>query len=196
MASESISITIVVYRALFEVENKKILYRMEIVLDENGNDITQDLRLIWMMETVEIEGTGGVKKFFVRKKQYRYVSIVYSTIKDVCVPCDGSSMAKHYRVQDENGIYYDIPEIYCVEDDKPRKIWEQGFQNHLEHISDQPKDVIKEYEDLTGIDLSDQNMPVTDGGDELWQEHLRNRSEQQGKSYGQVEVRVEFPTSE
>lgn len=172
---------------------QKISDSMEVVLDENGNNITDDLRLIWMMDTLKVVGTGGVVKYFVRRKQYRYSSIVYHDLKDTCDECYNSNMKKHYRVEDENGLNFDINEDYCIEDDKPRKIWEQGFTEYMEHIADQPKDVIQEYLDLTGIDLSDQNMPVTDGGDELWQEHLKARSEQQGKSYGKVELRQEFP---
>lgn len=167
---------------------------MEKIVDEHGVDITNDLRLIRMMETIEVTGGAGTKKFFVRMKQYRYDSIVYHYIKPGCRPCNDTSMKLHYRVKDENGEYFDVNEDYCQMDDKPRPIWEQGFTEYMDHISDQPKDVIQEYKDLTGIDLSDQNMPVTNGGDFIVQENERVRAEKQGKTYGTVEVRKEFPT--
>jgi len=155
--------------------------------------VIEDLTLIWMIETVKVIGGDGTEKYFVKRKQYRYSSIVYHNITDSCGTCVDTTMKKHYRVIDENGESFDVNEDYCVDDDKPRKVWEQSYTAYLQHISDQPKDVIEAYKEITGIVLSDQNMPVTDGGDERWQEHLAKRKENNGKQYGQVELHTEDP---
>lgn len=179
--------------ALFAFIHPKILFVMEIIRDHNGVDITNDLRLIWMIETVKVIGGGGTEKYFIKRRQYRYSAIVENYDEIPCEPCEDTMRGIYYRVVDENDENFDVPAASCVLDDKPRKVWEQDFYSRMEHLSDQPKDVIKEYKDLTGIDLSDQNMPVTNGGKELWEENKRKRNENQGKQYGQVELREEFP---
>lgn len=164
---------------------------MEVVTF-NGVDITDDLRLIWMIDTARVIGSNNTEKYFIKRKQYRYDSKGSDPI-GVGEDCYKFDRKDYYLVTDEFGETFKVPSSYCIEDDKPRKVWEQDETSWLDHKSDQPKDYIQEYKDITGIDLIDQNMPVTNGGDDLWNEFLQKRNEGKGKQYGQVELREEFP---
>ena len=99
---------------------------------------------------------------------------------------DGNTHCWHYKVEDVNGLDHCwVPQIYTALEEL-RTIEEQSWRAWEENvIVDQPRDHIKVYKNLTGIDLAKRRVPGHNGY-ELWERSKTERFKNNGKQYGET----------
>ena len=140
----------------------------------------------------DIDGENGVSQFFFQNRwQYVYTEEKWMYIKsdevDGLVPNGlGYVNCIHYKVEGTDGLDYCwVPSIYTsIEELRP--ITEQDWRRWQEDtISDQPRDHIKTYKNLTGIDLEKRRRPGYNGY-EYWLRSLKERYKNNGKQYGET----------
>jgi len=141
---------------------------------------------------LEIKGENDISIFYFQNRwQYVYTDTKWMYIQsddiDGLVP-NGLNYVNclHYKVEGTDGEDYCwVPSIYTsIEELRP--IEEQDWRAWQENvISDQPKDHIKTYKNLTGIDLEKRRIPGHNGY-EFYKKALTERYKNNGKQYGET----------
>ena len=159
---------------------------MEQAFDENGVEI--DLSTILTMTfTVEVTGESGTKFYFIRNKQYittkntarKVVSCKPFFIREITYSGD---YIIHWEVVIDDESFW-IPEEVIAFEYRLRKPFEQDKYEYLKHLSDEPRDFIKTYREVTGIDLRKRLQDENNGYD-YWKEN-KNKMVEKGKKYGE-----------
>jgi hypothetical protein len=154
----------------------------EVVRDENGNEI--DLtKILTMVKTIHTFGSNGTEKWFVSHHQYQFSAVSMRAVEDEYQADYGNVMMYHYEIVLESETFY-IPKLAAVIENRLRPWYEQDFHGWVEHKSDQPRDFIGAYKEVTGIDLKKRAEQPEHDGFEIMKDVEKNMKKDQGKSYG------------
>ena len=142
---------------------------------------------------IELEGVNGIYDFFIQNRfQYVYTDsewrFIESDNKEGVLKNDGFGYTHclHYKcISTDGNDFCWVPSIYTsieklrTEEEQDWRKWEENI------IVDQPRDHIKTYKNLTGIDLEKRRIPGHNGY-ELWKRSLTERFKNNGKQYGET----------
>jgi hypothetical protein len=123
------------------------------IVDEDGNAV--DLgKIITFICDITITNQNNKKFNFLSRHQYLFNEIEkrHSYYFD-CENTNYPVLQDHYKITIEDEIFY-VPVCFAVVEFKLRPFWDQDFYKWMEKKADQPRNMIKEYKKITGIDLS------------------------------------------
>jgi hypothetical protein len=154
------------------------------------------LDVLTMTTSLEIDGENNIYRFYLLyMHQYQFTDQMmrYRKVDDVGdggldTGGDPRPYVLHYKVVADDGLDYCwIPSIYTAIENKLRTPEQQdSYLRNMNRVSDQPRDVVKAYKDITGKDLDKFNRQEMHNGFELYKRYLKEMHKNNGKIYGKT----------
>lgn len=144
------------------------------IVDANGDAVDLS-KVITMISDLHVVNDNDEEFWFLSMHQYLYEDISFRQTyydKD-CQKITSPVMMNNYRVVIDEEDFY-VPVCFAVIENKLRPTWQQDYKTWERKKADQPKDVIKEYKNITGIDLKKRLQDEHDAY-ELYKEELKKR---------------------
>jgi hypothetical protein len=112
--------------------------------------------IIQLTATIRCQG-----KYFLRQHHYESIGVVSMIMENVEPrPYNYGKMVSHYIVEEEE-VQYFIPADFVVELEKRMDV-ENRRDAFVEEMSDNTKDIVKAWEDVSGIRIKDCSGPDID----------------------------------
>lgn len=158
-----------------------------ITYTDSNDEVIDITKVLTILLDIEITGSSSTDRYFLRNRQYMFVDTsVRSTLYWDCELTTSSRNMLHYRVviedasgDDEN--FY-IPECFIAIEGFLRAEFQQDVENWKQKKADQPKNVVEEYEKISGIDL-DKRHEIQYDGYEYWLEAKKKRKKKSGRLF-------------
>lgn len=155
---------------------------MQIYYDENG-DIVDVSNVVTATFTVELTGSGGTKKYFVRNHQYVFTGTENREIDcDACANEFNVQMMEHYIIVVDEETYY-LPGAYGAVEHNLRPQYFQNIYTYYEWRSKQPADFLKATKETLGVDLEKINKSELHNGYDYYQEKKKEKLPKKVKGY-------------
>jgi len=156
------------------------------------------LDILTMTTSLEIDGENDIYRFYLlymHQYQFTEQQMRYRYIDDkdgLETGGDTRTHVLHYKVVSTDELDYCwIPSIYVAIENKLRTPEQQDRFLYNENIVvDQPRDHVKTYKEITGIDLDKFNRQEMHNGYELYKTYLRERYKNNGRVYGRTIPKV------